>query len=64
MLASAEWWGSLVGYAIPLFLLSYFGQKLFDLMQATPPSAWLALGVGSAVVALAVWAIRRRRALA
>ena len=33
-----HFWGSLVGYAIPLFLLSYFGQKLFDLMTAIPPS--------------------------
>jgi uncharacterized membrane protein YdjX (TVP38/TMEM64 family) len=59
-----HFWGSLVGYAIPLFLLSYFGQKLFDLMQATPPSVWLALALGAALVALTVWAIRRRRALA
>jgi uncharacterized membrane protein YdjX (TVP38/TMEM64 family) len=56
-----HFWGSLVGYAIPLFLLSFFGQKLFDLMKATPPSVWLALGVGSALLALAVWVIRRRR---
>src|SRR6187402_2215217 len=27
-----HFWGSLVGYAVPLFLLSFFGQKLFDLM--------------------------------
>ena len=31
-----HFWGSLVGYAVPLFLLSFFGQKLFDLMTATP----------------------------
>lgn len=56
-----HFWGSLVGYAIPLFLLSYFGQALFDLMKATPPSVWLALALGAALLALAVWAIRRRR---
>jgi uncharacterized membrane protein YdjX (TVP38/TMEM64 family) len=54
-------WGSLVGYAIPLFLLSFFGQQLFDLMQATPPGAWLALALGSALLALTVWIVRRRR---
>jgi len=59
-----HFWGSLVGYAVPLFLLSYFGQKLFDLMQATPASVWLALALGAGLVALTVWAIRRRRALA
>lgn len=58
-----HFWGSLVGYAVPLFLLSYFGQKLFDLMQATPPSVWLALALGAGLVVLGVWAIRRRRAV-
>src|SRR4051812_7133729 len=59
-----HFWGSLVGYAVPLFLLSFFGQKLFDLMQATPPSVWLALALGSALLALGVWAVRRRRSVA
>lgn len=57
-----HFWGSLVGYAIPLFLLSYFGQKLFDLMTATPPSVWVGLALGAALLALAVWTFRRRRA--
>jgi len=59
-----HFWGSLVGYAIPLFLVSYFGQALFDLMKATPPSVWLALVAGAALVALTVWAIRRPRGVA
>jgi len=59
-----HFWGSLVGYAIPLFLLSFFGQKLFDLMKATPPSVWLALALGSALIAVTIWAIRRRRGIA
>lgn len=59
-----HFWGSLVGYAIPLFLLSYFGQKLFELMKATPPSVWLAFALGAGLLALAVWAVRRRRSVA
>ncbi len=55
-----HFWGSLVGYAIPLFLVSYFGQALFDLMRATPPSVWLALALGAALTTLATWGIRRR----
>ena len=55
-----HFWGSLVGYAIPLFLLSYFGQKLFDLMRATPPSVWLLLALGAGLVTLTAWLIRRR----
>ena len=59
-----HFWGSLVGYAIPLFLLSFFGQALFDSMKAIPPSVWLALVVGSALLGLSMWAIRRRRSAA
>ena len=59
-----HFWGSLVGYAVPLFLLSYFGQALFDLMKATPPSVWLALAGAAALIVLVVWAIRRRRSFA
>ena len=36
---STHFWGSLAGYVIPLFLVSYFGQKLFDLAT----SLWTAL---------------------
>jgi uncharacterized membrane protein YdjX (TVP38/TMEM64 family) len=54
-------WGSLVGYAVPLLLLSFFGQKLFDLMKATPARVWLALGLGLALLAFAAWAVRWRR---
>ncbi|HET7544926.1 MAG TPA: VTT domain-containing protein [Polyangiaceae bacterium] len=59
-----HFWGSLVGYAVPLFLLSYFGQKLFDLMQATPPAVWFGLALGTGLVVLTVWGIRRRRSAA
>jgi len=57
-------WGSLVGYAIPLFLVSFFGEKLFELMRTTPPSVWIAIAVGLALTALTVWMIRRRRSVA
>jgi uncharacterized membrane protein YdjX (TVP38/TMEM64 family) len=55
-----HFWGSLLGYLLPLFLVSYFGQKVFDVMRAAPTSVWI--GVGGAVVALwvAMWAYRRR----
>jgi len=56
-------WGSLVGYAIPLFLVSFFGEKLFELMRSTPPSVWVAIATGVALVALTVWTIRRRRSV-
>jgi uncharacterized membrane protein YdjX (TVP38/TMEM64 family) len=59
-----HFWGSLVGYAVPLFLLSYFGQKLYDVMRAMPPSVWLLLALGMGLVMLTTWAIRRQRSAA
>jgi uncharacterized membrane protein YdjX (TVP38/TMEM64 family) len=54
-------WGSLIGYVIPLFLMSYFGQKLWDVMKGIPTSAWIETALGVALVALAVFAWRRSR---
>jgi uncharacterized membrane protein YdjX (TVP38/TMEM64 family) len=59
---STHFWGSLVGYAVPLFLVSFFGQKLFEAMKAAPPSAWIGLGGGILVIALGAWLVRRRTA--
>lgn len=59
---STHFWGSLLGYVIPLFLVSFFGQKLFEMLRAAPPSAWIATAIGVAVVAVGVTIFRRRRA--
>lgn len=57
-----HFWASLAGYAVPLLLLSYFGQKLFAVIKRLPHEAWA--GVGAVVVAIAVgaWLVRRRGA--
>ena len=55
-----HFWGSLVGYAIPLFFVSFFGPKLFDLIKHAPPAVWIGLGVLAVVIALGVWLVRRR----
>ncbi len=39
----SHFWGSLVGYLIPLFLMAYFGQKVFDWMKNAPIEVWLIL---------------------
>jgi uncharacterized membrane protein YdjX (TVP38/TMEM64 family) len=56
-----HFWGSAVGYLVPLFLTAYFGEKLFALLRATPGWVYatiatvLAIGVGIAFF------VRRRR---
>jgi uncharacterized membrane protein YdjX (TVP38/TMEM64 family) len=54
-----HFWGSFLGYLLPLFLMSFFGQALFDAMRRAPASAWVALGMGILVAALIAWTVRR-----
>ena len=61
---STHFWGSLAGYALPLFLVSFFGQKLFDMMKAAPAEVWIGIGAFAVVIALGVWGFRRRAARA
>lgn len=58
---ATHFWGSLVGYLVPLFLVSFFGQRLFDMARRVPVAGWVALGAGAVVVGLAVWLVRRRQ---
>jgi uncharacterized membrane protein YdjX (TVP38/TMEM64 family) len=62
--AWTHFWGSLIGYIIPLFMMCFFGQKLYDVLKNVPLSAWLALGGAIAVVALSIFMWRRMRARA
>jgi uncharacterized membrane protein YdjX (TVP38/TMEM64 family) len=59
-----HFWGSLAGYVLPLFLVSFFGQKLFDALKDAPAGVWIGIGAGIAVIALSLWLIRRRKARA
>ena len=56
-----HFWGSLVGYVIPLLAVSFFGEKIFDLMKDAPPEAWAFTAIGAAVIAATVWWLRRRK---
>jgi len=56
-----HFWGSLAGYVLPLFFVSYFGPKLFEMLKAAPPAAWIGLGAGMATMALGAWWLQRRR---
>src|SRR5258706_5567984 len=56
---STHFWASVAGYALPLFLVSYFGQALFDLLKAVPLSVWIAAGVALVAGAVTVRLVRR-----
>lgn len=59
-----HFWGSLIGYAPPLFLVSYLGGEMFDASGKLQPGAWpkmaLLLLVSLAVALVAH--VRQRRA--
>lgn len=61
-----HFWGSLVGYVPPLFVVSYLGADIFDASGSMQPGAWRILaGMLAASLALAFLARsyeRRRRA--
>jgi uncharacterized membrane protein YdjX (TVP38/TMEM64 family) len=58
-----HFWASLAGYTLPLFLMAYFGQRVFDALLAVPLLGWVGIGtVVVAVVALVV--VRSRSAMA
>lgn len=55
-----HFWGSFAGYLLPLFLMSFFGQRLFDWMKDAPLSVWIAIPVVIAVAVFGYWLYRRR----
>jgi uncharacterized membrane protein YdjX (TVP38/TMEM64 family) len=57
---ATHFWGSFFGYLLPLFLVSYFGQKLFDALRAASREAWIAAGLGTVAVVVGVWIWRQR----
>lgn len=53
-----HFWGSLLGYVPPLFLVSYLGSELFDANGHLQPNAWPILGGLLAASLLLVAALR------
>jgi uncharacterized membrane protein YdjX (TVP38/TMEM64 family) len=52
---ATHFWGSLAGYVLPLLLVSYFGERLFNLLKDAPLHVWLALAALSLLSLLAIW---------
>jgi uncharacterized membrane protein YdjX (TVP38/TMEM64 family) len=46
----AHFWGSAVGYVVPIVAISWFGEKLFEALRDSPSSVWAGLGVTAIVV--------------
>jgi uncharacterized membrane protein YdjX (TVP38/TMEM64 family) len=55
-----HFWGSLVGYILPLLATAYFGQKVFDAMRDAPPSVWAGLGALAVTVVVVFTLVTRR----
>ena len=55
-----HFWGSLVGYFIPLLATAYFGQKVFDFLRDAPPSVWIGIAAATLAILAAFWLVRRR----
>lgn len=60
-----HFWGSVLGYIPPLFVVSYFGARIFDADGNFSPDGWPVLGgmlAASVTLVLALHLLRRRRA--
>lgn len=57
-----HFWASFLGYLLPLFLMSFFGQKIFEMAKSAPKEAWIATGVVIVMAAAGVVYVKRRGA--
>lgn len=57
---STHFWGSFAGYLLPLFLVSFAGEKLFELLRRAPLWAWVAVGVTVVSIWVTAYFLRRR----
>jgi uncharacterized membrane protein YdjX (TVP38/TMEM64 family) len=56
-----HFWGTLLGYAIPLLLVSMFGEALFLLARKAPLELWIALGIATVLLLAVAWFVAQRR---
>ena len=53
-----HFWGSFVGYLLPIFMVSYFGEQLYEVITHLPPTVWVGLLAFTVLIGVALW--RRR----
>ena len=56
---ATHFWGSLVGYLVPIFLVSFFGPELFSLLFLVPRWIWAIAAIALAISGLWFWRVRR-----
>ncbi len=60
-----HFWGSFAGYLLPIFLMCFFGQRLFDkaseVLNSVGTPGWCGIGFALAAVVVVGWAIRQWR---
>ena len=58
----SHFWGSFVGYLVPLFLMAFFGEKVLAWMKDAPIEVWIAIPVVLVFIGFAWWIRGRDRA--
>jgi uncharacterized membrane protein YdjX (TVP38/TMEM64 family) len=56
-----HFWGSAVGYVVPLLATAYFGERVFMMLRDAPASLWVGAATAIALLAAAFWIVRRYR---
>lgn len=57
-----HFWASFAGYLLPLFLVSFFGQRVVDWARNATPTTWAGAGALVAIGAVVYFVRRRARA--
>jgi uncharacterized membrane protein YdjX (TVP38/TMEM64 family) len=57
-----HFWASFLGYLPPLFLVSFFGERVVGWMKSVPLTTWIVVALALVVAAGIVW-LRGRRAV-
>lgn len=56
-----HFWGSFVGYLVPVFVMSYFGKRFFEFVKNTPVEVWIAIAAALVVGVVGYVVVARRR---
>ncbi len=59
-----HFWGSFVGYLPTLFLVSYFGEEIYEMTASIPATTWVALAAATVAIGIGYWLVRRRHSIA